>query len=166
MVNNVFLGIGSNKGNRYEYIARAVGLIGKDEKCSIIKCSSVYETSPYGDVEQENFLNAVIEIETSYNAAELFESIKSIETLLGRKSTIKWGSREIDIDILFYNGLIYNSDELIIPHPEALKRDFVIVPMVEVAPNFVHPLQKIKMKDFDLTAVESHILSKANYQLN
>ena len=166
MIGNVFLGIGSNKGDRYAYISRVVGLIDQNKRCDVVKCSSIYETSPYGRVIQANFFNAVIQIETSFTATELFRCIKSIETLIGRKQIIKWGPREIDVDILFYNSLIYNSDELTIPHPEVLKRDFVITPMIEIAPDFVHPVQNMKMNDFDLAAVEEHIINKTNFQLS
>ncbi len=166
MANNIFLGIGSNKGDKHNFILQAVDLIDKNEKCSVTKCSSIYETTPYGEVEQENFLNAVVSIESSYTHEELFCYVKSVETSLGRKPTLRWGPREIDIDILFYNSLIYNSDDLVIPHPEVVKRDFVIVPMIEIAPDFVHPVLQIKMKDFPLPKFESHIICKTNFRIS
>ncbi len=166
MANDIFLGIGSNKGDKDKFILQAVGLIDKNEKCEVVKCSSIYETTPSGKVDQANFLNTVIQIESSYEPAELFAEIKAIEMALGRESTVRWGPREIDVDILFYNSLIYNSNDLVIPHPEIIKRDFVIVPMLEIAPDYEHPLLKMKMKNFDLSAVEPHIIRKTNFQIN
>lgn len=165
MASNIFLGIGSNKDDKHSYILQTVGLIDKNEKCKVVKCSSIYETTPYGRVVQENFFNAVIQIESSYSAQELFSFVKSVETFIGRKSTERWGPREIDIDILFYNSLIYNSDDLIIPHPEAMKRDFVVVPMTEIAAEFIHPVAKTKMIEFNLSTIESHIVAKTNLRI-
>lgn len=166
MVTDIFLGIGSNKGNKHNFILRTVNLIDQNEKCNVKKCSSIYETTPFGKVDQENFLNTVVQIESFYEPEELFAEIKSIETKLGRKPAIKWGPREIDVDILFYNSLIYDSDDLVIPHPEAMKRDFVIVPMTEIARDYVHPVLRTRMKDFDLSTVESHIISKTKFRIN
>lgn len=165
MASDIFLGIGSNRGEKYNFILRAAGLLGSSVKCGVVKCSSIYETTPYGNVKQENFLNAVIQIETSYTANELFSFVKSIESSIGRKSSERWGPREIDIDILFYNSLIYNSDDLVIPHPEAMKRDFVVVPLTEIAPEFIHPVTKSKIKNFDISTIESHIVAKTNFRI-
>lgn len=165
MASDIFLGIGSNKGDKHNFILQAVKLIDSSEKCKVIKFSSIYETTPYGDVKQENFLNAVIQINSSFTANELFRYVKSVETSIGRKSAERWGPREIDVDILFYNSLIYNSDDLIIPHLEAMKRDFVVVPMTEIAPEFIHPVAKSKMKEFDISTIESHIVAKTNFRI-
>lgn len=160
MVNNVFLGLGSNLGDRKKLLSDAIEKIG-DEHTIVEKISSLYETSPYGNIKQDNFLNIVIRIVTNYSIEKLFERMKIIEKALGRKNTIlKWGPREIDIDILFYNDLIYNSDNVIIPHPEILMRDFVLLPLIEIAPDYIHPVIKKKLDEIDISKIEKHIISK------
>jgi 7,8-dihydro-6-hydroxymethylpterin-pyrophosphokinase len=90
-------------------------------------------------LKQENFFNAVFKIKTYYQPSELFEFLKNIEDIVGRKKTVFWGPREIDLDILFYNDLIFNDEQLIIPHKDILSRDFVLIPLCEIAPNLEHP---------------------------
>lgn len=166
MVDKIFLGLGSNVGDRKEYLLKSVERLNNSKKCKVINSSSVYETSPFGVINQQNFLNAVIEIQCDYSANELFEFVKKIEVELGRTPSLKkWGPREIDIDILFYNQLIYNQDNLIIPHSEILKRDFVLVPLIEIAPTFVHPIYKKRMSEFDVSEIEHHIIDKFDYKL-
>lgn len=166
MVDKIFLGLGSNVGDRKEYLLKSVEKLNNSKKCKVINSSSVYETSPFGVINQQNFLNAVIEIKSDYSANELFEFVKKIEVELGRTPALKkWGPREIDIDILFYNQLIYNQDNLIIPHSEILKRDFVLVPLIEIAPTFVHPIYKKRMSEFDVSEIEHHIIHKFDYKL-
>lgn len=101
--------------------------------------SSIYESKPYGNLNQENFFNAVFKIKTYYQPAELFEFLKKVEEIVGRKKTVIWGPREIDLDILFYNNLIFNDERLIIPHKDILSRDFVLIPLCEIAPDLEHP---------------------------
>lgn len=166
MADKIFLGLGSNKGDRNQYLLKAVEKINSSVNCRVINSSSVYETTPFGDIEQPNYFNAVIEIESGYSAHKLFELIKKIEVDLGRTpSDKKWGPREIDIDILFYNQLIYNKDNLIIPHSEILKRDFVLVPLIEIVPDFVHPVEKKRMNEITISDIEQHIIYKFDYKL-
>jgi len=166
MVNDVYLGLGSNIGDRLIYLTYAVELIDDNPNCFLNKSSSIYETSPYGCIEGDNYYNVVINIKTSFNPAELLVLIKQFELKAGRKSNgKKWSSREIDIDILFYNNLIYNDEKLNIPHPEILLRDFVLVPLKEIAPDFVHPLTNQKIRDIDHKTLENHIIHKLNYTL-
>lgn len=166
MDDKIFLGLGSNVGDRKEYLLKSVEKLNNSKKCKVINSSSVCETSPFGVINQQNFLNAVIEIKCDYSANELFEFVKKIEVELGRTPSLKkWGPREIDIDILFYNQLIYNQDNLIIPHSEILKRDFVLVPLIEIAPTFVHPIYKKRMSEFDVSQIEHHIIDKFDYKL-
>jgi 2-amino-4-hydroxy-6-hydroxymethyldihydropteridine diphosphokinase len=166
MIDKIFLGLGSNKGDRLKYLQRAVTEISATEKCRVLKCSSIYETRPFGNPNQENFYNAVIEIDTVLGAYDLFFFLKSIEAKLGREAIFeKWGPREIDIDLLFYSNLIYDNDQLTLPHPEVLNRDFVIIPMVEIAPDFVHPIVKKQFEDIDLAFNETHIIQKLDYTL-
>lgn len=167
MADKIFLGLGSNKGDRRKNLFDAVAKLNIPDKCRVISSSSVYETTPYGEIDQQNFYNAVIEFESTYSAEELFVLIKKIESDLGRSPlNKKWGPREIDIDILFYNQLIYVKDNLIIPHSEILKRDFVLIPLIEIAPSFIHPVEKKKMSEIDYTDIEQHIIHKFDYKLS
>lgn len=161
MVSNVFLALGSNKGDRLNFISEAIRKIFENENCRLVKVSSIYETTPYGTVVQGNFFNAAIEIETSFTIEELFYFVKKVEWKAGRrKSSLRRGPREIDIDIIFYNDLIYNSDKLTVPHKDSLKRDFVMVPLIEIAPEFVHPILNKKLGEIDLSSIEQHIIGR------
>lgn len=164
MENKVFLGFGSNKGDRLKYFTQAIDLLTKDRKCIFKNFSSVYETTPYGLTEQENFYNAAAEIETDLEIEGMYTLIKSIELEIGReKNGLRWGPREIDVDILFYNNLIYSSNKLTIPHKEILQRDFVIIPLKEIAAEFVHPVLNKKLGDIDTGAIAKHIIRKIDF---
>ena len=161
-----YIALGSNLGNRQENISKAVEKIQADYKCSIIDKSPVYETKPFGNVAQGNFLNAVISIETKYGMKELFYTLKDIEVELGRSKSVKWGSREIDLDLLFYNEEIYTDSELTIPHRGIMERDFVIVPLCDIAPaGFIHPATKEIISHIDLTKLEKNIINKTEYKI-
>lgn len=167
MVNNIFLGLGSNKGDRFGYLKEAVRLI--KENLVLEDYSSVYETEPFGYKEQDFFLNAAVKVSTDLELKELCPLIKKLEVTIGRKPGKRWGPREIDIDLLFYNDLIFSDEKLIVPHKEFLFRDFVIVPLQEIAPGFVHPVTKIRMIDIDLNHLEKLIVkkySKNEFNLN
>ncbi|MDI1472334.1 2-amino-4-hydroxy-6-hydroxymethyldihydropteridine diphosphokinase [Thermodesulfovibrio sp. 1176] len=137
-MNRVYLSIGSNIGNREENLKKAIEEL-KNYGLVISKISSIYNTSPWGFTEQEDFLNMALEVYTTLEPLELLKCIKKIEKNLGRTDTIKYGPRIIDIDIIFYNDLILKSKELIIPHPLMHERYFVLKPLSEIAPDFVHP---------------------------
>ncbi|WP_455041617.1 2-amino-4-hydroxy-6-hydroxymethyldihydropteridine diphosphokinase [Leptotrichia buccalis] len=132
MKNKVYLSLGSNIGNRQEYIESAIELVGKTEGIKILKKSGLYETSPVGYVEQDLFLNAVIKIETDFSEREILKIINKIENELDRKREIRWGPRTIDIDILIFSDKKINETDLIIPHKEMLNRLFVLVPLIEI----------------------------------
>ena len=135
---NVFIGIGSNIGNKEGNIRKAIGLIKK--KCKILKASSLYETEPVGYKEQDWFLNCAIEIDTKLNPLELLNFLQSIEKKLKRAKTIKNSPRIIDLDILFYSNKIIKEKNLIVPHPRLHERLFVLEPLKEIAPELVHPM--------------------------
>lgn len=163
MTSNVFLGLGSNVGDRIKFINDTVDAIRLDAGCRLIKRASYYETTPYGNLDQQNFINSVVLIETEFNLLDLFDFLKELEAKLGRKkNSFRWGPREIDVDILFYNNLIYNSDKLSIPHKEILLRDFVIVPLIEIAPDFIYPGLNKRLDEIDLGSLEKHIIKKLN----
>ena len=136
----VYLGIGSNLGDKRGYLNMAVEELGKDESISSLKVSEYIETEPYGPVEQPDFLNGVVEIETTLEPMELLTIIHDIEQEAGRGRIIHWGPRTLDIDILLYDDKIINTSDLTIPHPEMHKRDFVLKPLVEIAPYVYHPI--------------------------
>lgn len=139
---NIFLGLGTNIGDRESNLKIAINEIERIAK--IIKKSSIYETEPVGYKPQNDFLNMVIKIETQLNPQELLEALQKIEQKMGRKKDrIKNGPRIIDIDILFYGTKKINSKNLKIPHPEAGKRNFVLIPMAEISARKTHPLLKI-----------------------
>ncbi len=134
-----YLSIGSNIGDKEGYLDYAVDQLNKDEYIRVNKISSYIETEPYGDVEQEKFLNACLEIETLYSPIELLSVINDIEQSAGRKRLVHWGPRTLDIDILLYNKDIIMEDKLKVPHPDMTNRFFVLEPLCEIAPFAYHP---------------------------
>lgn len=135
----VFIAIGSNLGDREENIIDAINLLianGVDVK----NISSIIETKPYGNVKQPDFLNCVVDAYTALPPRMLLETLKAIEKQLGRTRTIHWGPRTIDLDIIFYDELVIDTPDLKIPHPDMQNRIFVLEPLNQLAPNFVHPV--------------------------
>jgi len=147
-LNTVYIGLGTNKGDRIVNLRKAIELISKIENIEIKKASSIYETLPFGNTEQANFLNAVIKLCTSVNYSELFFQLKGIEKKLGRIQSEKWGPREIDLDILLFNNLIFSDEIITLPHKGLIYRDFVLVPLNEIEPGLVHPVFNKKISDF------------------
>lgn len=143
----VFLALGSNVGDSYKYLKDAKELI-KSEYTTINKESKIYKTKPWGFVMQDDFLNQVIEIETFFESFSLLKEIQKIENKLARERKIHWGPRTIDIDILFFDDEKIYTDDLIIPHPYIEKRAFVLEPLKEIAPFFIHPV--LNRSIFDL----------------
>ncbi len=140
MAHQVYIGIGSNLGNKRENYLEALERIAKTPKTRIIKESSVYESQPLGD-SKEWFINGVIEIETELKPELLLTKFKNIERAMGRKKVRKrWGARIIDLDILLYDSLVMNKKTLKIPHPEMHQRKFVLIPLSELAPQVIHPV--------------------------
>ncbi len=128
----VFLGIGSNLGNRFNNIKKAIYLLKETPCIRFRKLSRLYETAPDGGPRQRNFINGAIKIETQLSPLKLLERLKQIERILGRKKTLKNGPRSIDLDILFYGTRIINIKKLRIPHPRMFEREFVLKPLREI----------------------------------
>lgn len=128
----VYLSLGSNIGDRVGYINRAIGLLKSCLHIKFIKSSSFYETEPQGFVEQDDFINCVVLIETELEPIELLRYCQDIELKLKRKRLFRWGPRTIDVDILTYGHIIIDMDELKIPHERMLQRAFVLVPLCEI----------------------------------
>jgi 2-amino-4-hydroxy-6-hydroxymethyldihydropteridine diphosphokinase len=158
--NIVYIALGSNKGDKLNFLRKAVERINNNERCCLEDSSYIYETKPFRNLNDENFLNAVIKISTGYLPRELFNFLKKVEKDLGRSKTEKWGDREIDLDILLYNDLIYSDNVITIPHLEMHKRDFVLIPLCEIAPRLVHPELKQKICDITVNDSEKCVLRK------
>ncbi|MBL7805338.1 MAG: 2-amino-4-hydroxy-6-hydroxymethyldihydropteridine diphosphokinase [Saprospiraceae bacterium] len=138
---DVYLSLGSNVGDRAAQLRSAQGLIQKTIG-KIARKSHVYETAPWGKTDQDAFLNQVVMVNTSLDPRGLLDAIAKIERELGRERREKWGPRTIDIDVLFYGRRVVRDKGLEIPHPELHKRAFILVPMMEIAAEFVHPVLK------------------------
>ena len=135
-----FVALGSNMGDKQGYLDGAVEALRADECVRVKKVSAYRVTEPYGGVEQDDFLNAAMEIETLYDPEELLDALHVLEQAARRERLVHWGPRTLDLDILFYDDLVQDDPALILPHPDLQNRDFVLGPMVELAPNFVHPV--------------------------
>ncbi len=138
-VGNVYIGVGSNLGKRLKNIEDACLLLERHE-IKLVRKSSIYETKPYGKVDQPDFLNCVLEVDTNLSPMKLLKVLLEIEKQLGRTRTEKWGPRTIDLDILLYGNLVYESEELFIPHYDLLNRTFFLIPLYELGVR-EHPIK-------------------------
>ena len=121
-------------------LLRAIAEIGKLAATRITALSSFYDTQPVGPVKQENFLNAALRVETLFSPLDLLSELQRIETIIFKRvRTVYWGPRPMDLDILFYGDIVLTGEDLTIPHPRLHERGFVLVPLAEIAPDFIHP---------------------------
>ena len=164
-LNIVFIGIGSNVGDRVITIRSAIDLINCLSNTLVEKISSLYKSSPFGEIEQNNFINAVIKISTRLNPKELFIKLKNIEQKLGRVKREKWGPREIDLDILFFNDLIISDEIITLPHKGIIYRDFVMIPLIEIEPELIHPVFNKKIFEFVTALKTNNIINKLSEPL-
>lgn len=134
-----FIGFGSNVGDRIGNIVDALIRLQANENITITKISGLYETEPVGFVEQDDFINGVVCIDTTLSPMDLLAVCRSIERKLGRQRSIHWGPRTIDLDILLYDGLVQKTKELTIPHQELAHRRFVLQPLADIAADAVDP---------------------------
>lgn len=144
-MNGIYLGIGGNVGNRKENLSKARQLIA-EYFGEIKSASSIYQTAAWGKTDQQDFYNQVLFVKTKLASEQCMKNCLEIENQLGRKRTDKWSSRTIDIDILFYNSEIINKPNLKIPHPFIQERNFVLAPLAEIAPYFIHPVLRKRIK--------------------
>jgi 2-amino-4-hydroxy-6-hydroxymethyldihydropteridine diphosphokinase len=145
-MNISYLLIGGNEGDRIAYLSKARECIGLSG-CHIRQVSAIYETAAWGKEDQSDFLNQALEIQTDLDAPNLMAVLLDIEEKMGRRRAGKYGSRMIDIDILFFNTDIIRLPQLIVPHPEIQNRRFVLTPMDEIAPQFIHPVLGQSIRD-------------------
>lgn len=136
-MNRAYLGLGSNMGDRQSYLKQACKMLNKHEQISILKISKIYETKAWGYIQQEDFLNICVEVDTLLKPMELLEVCQQIEEKLNRVRTIRWGPRTIDVDILFFNHIISKDEKLILPHPRIKERAFVIIPLMDLNSNLI-----------------------------
>jgi len=162
---SVFLGLGSNLGDRHRYLQRAADELKRLKGVKVVWTSSIYETEPYGNKEQGKFLNACAELETSLQPRELFDAVKEIERVIGRTPSEHWGPREIDIDVLVYDGLVFEDDQVIVPHPELSERRFVLVPLREIAPDLVHPVNGMTVEELAAGCADNGRVVKTSYRI-
>ena len=142
-----YIAFGSNMGDREKYIDDALAAVGKLPQIEIEAISDKIVTVPYGNVEQEDFLNGVIKVKTLLPAEELLQILQQIEQHAGRKREVHWGPRTLDLDILFYDDEIIATDNLVVPHPDMKNREFVLKPLMQIAPYKVHPVYHKTIKD-------------------
>ncbi|MDQ7113954.1 2-amino-4-hydroxy-6-hydroxymethyldihydropteridine diphosphokinase [Staphylococcus simulans] len=144
---DVFLGLGSNVGDRENQLKEAIRLLDEQSGIKVVKVSSFYETEPVGYVDQPDFLNLCVEIQTELSPKAVLERGLAIEQQLHRVRKERWGPRTLDIDILLYGDQIIEEQDLTIPHPRMTERAFVLIPLQEIAPNKVEPRTQTKIKD-------------------
>jgi 2-amino-4-hydroxy-6-hydroxymethyldihydropteridine diphosphokinase len=159
VVENVFLGLGSNVGERMTYLQKAVDGIAEFPDTDVVRVSSVYQTEPVGVKEQQDFYNAAMWLVTRLGAHDFHARMKALEQTIGRQRTFRFGPREIDIDILLFGDLVVDETLLKIPHREMTQRRFVLTPLAEIAPDMIHPVsletvESLAGKCQDTSAVE------------
>lgn len=137
--NEVYISLGSNMGDRYQFLNFAVNSLDDDQCISVEQCSSIYETMPIGDVDQVDFLNMVVMIKTSYTPLQLLQRTQQVQNGTGREYNVHWGPRTLDLDILLYNEENIEIEHLRIPHSRMFERGFVIIPLRELNPNMYFP---------------------------
>lgn len=135
-----YLAVGSNIGDKVQYISGAIRALASHPQIRVKKVSDLIQSKPYGVLDQEDFLNGALEIETLLAPEELLDATHDIEDAAGRVRVRRWGPRTLDIDLLFYDKLVYESENLVIPHTDLQNRDFVLEPLSTLAPNYRHPI--------------------------
>jgi 2-amino-4-hydroxy-6-hydroxymethyldihydropteridine diphosphokinase len=158
MAHTVYLSLGSNLGDRAANLKQAIALL--PPQMAVQAKSSVYETPPWGYTEQDAFLNQVVQAETYLDPEPLLKHLKRLETALGRTETFRYGPRLIDIDILFYDDLVLETPLLTLPHPHLHERGFVLLPLMDIAPNLIHPITGKSVREMlaacDITGIQPY----------
>ena len=142
-----FVAFGSNLGDKEKFIDEAIEALSNLPQINIVAISDKIVTEPYGNVEQDVFLNGVMKIESLLSADELLQILQKVEEHAGRERKIHWGPRTLDLDIIFYDDDIISEDDLIVPHPDMKNRDFVLKPLMQIAPYKLHPVYRKTISD-------------------
>lgn len=148
MWHTAYIGVGSNMGDKKENIMNAIDMINESKYTKVTKVADMYVTKPVGYEEQDDFLNTALQIKTILNPKELIKLLLDIEKTLKRERIIKWGPRTIDLDVLFYDDIITECEEIIVPHPRLHERMFVLKPLSDISPYLMHPV--LKKRIFEL----------------
>ena len=151
----VYLGLGSNIGDRCLALQTALQPIDRLLRTTVLRCSHVYETEPWGETNQDPFYNAAVEIQSALEPEALLLALKTIERSMGRVTTVKNGPRLIDIDILLYGDVVLNRDHIAIPHPMLAQRKFVLSPLCEMAGDVLHPVEQVTSAELARVCTDS-----------
>jgi 2-amino-4-hydroxy-6-hydroxymethyldihydropteridine diphosphokinase len=162
---SVYLGLGSNIGDRQGFLQEAMELVNGLPATTVRRASSIYETEPWGERDQDRFYNAVVEIMTALPPAELLAAIKHIEVRMGRISTRRNGPRNIDIDILLYGSEVMVGEQLSIPHPFMPQRQFVLTPLRELAGSALHPVERATIDEMAVRCPDTGKVWKTDVRL-
>ncbi|MBU0668410.1 2-amino-4-hydroxy-6-hydroxymethyldihydropteridine diphosphokinase [Patescibacteria group bacterium] len=157
-MDDLYLGIGSNMGDRGENIKAALVLLER-WGIKVLRSSSIYETEPVGFKDQDWYYNIAVKAQTGLDAADVLKATVAIENALKRERQMKWGPRTMDIDLLLYGDLVMDKPDLRIPHPFLHERRFVLCPLAEIAPDFVHPELKKTVRELLNECVDASIVS-------
>jgi 2-amino-4-hydroxy-6-hydroxymethyldihydropteridine diphosphokinase len=147
MAITIYLLLGSNEGDRLHQLRSAVQDLEARLACGPVICSGVYETAAWGIEDQPAFLNMAAAMETRHSPDEVLAAVHEVEQRFGRQRTVQWGQRTLDVDILFFGDRIIDQPNLIVPHPQLQDRRFALVPMAEIAPDLMHPVRHMTIKD-------------------
>lgn len=161
----VFLGLGSNLGDRAAHLQRAVDELRRLPGTSLVWVSPVYESDPYGRTDQPKFLNAALEIGTPLAPRALLDAVKGAEAAVGRTPGERWGPREIDIDILLYDGLVEDDGTVQVPHPGLPERRFVLIPLRDIAGDVVHPVSGLTVAEMAAACPDTTRVVRSAYHI-
>ena len=145
--NKVYIAAGSNLGDKEETLKEAIDKIDKRKDCVVTKVSNFYTTDPVGYEDQDQFVNCVFEIDPLQTPSELMDTLLEVEKDFKRERIIRWGPRTLDLDIIFYDDIISYDEHILIPHPRAHERQFVMKPMCDINPYYVHPIYRKRVMD-------------------
>ncbi len=165
MTERVFVGLGSNVGDRYRHLCDAVKALNLLPATRVERMSSIYETEPVGVEDQDPFFNAAVELRTSLDATALYHSLKSIECAIGRRPTFRYGPREIDLDLLLYGSRCIDNEWITVPHKEVQTRRFVLAPLAEIAADVCHPVFNVTIGTLLENCGDRHEVSKQQIPL-
>ena len=164
-MHRVFVGLGSNVGDRFKYLADAAKSLRALPETSVVWFSSVYETDAWGKTDQARFLNAACELNTTLPPPALLSALKQLEQSLGRTNYERWGPREIDLDILLYDGLAFEDEVVCVPHRDLEHRRFALVPLRDIAPDLIHPVNGLTVQDMAAACADQGRVVKTTYHI-